>query len=379
MQAPVVIVGGGVIGLSIGWMLQKAGCSTVIFDRGAAGREASWLSAGMLAPQTEMGYEDEALYSLNRESVKRWPSFVKELEADSGIRVDFRTEGILHVADDRDATEALKRHYDFQKKQGLDVEWLTGAEAREMEPFISPRVPAAVFARSDHQVDNRLLVQALIEAYRALGGLLHEHTPVVALHVDEQNGRERLVVTAGGDRVEAGCIVLAAGAWSRQIEGLEPSSRPPVRPVKGQMIQLRMKRPFELRHVVWGRGAYLAPKSNGRLLIGATVEERGFDTEITAGGLYALLEAAWRVVPGIYDLEVTETWAGLRPGSRDNDPILGPTPFPGLFFATGHYRNGILLAPVTAEEMARLVLTGETSDWLRPFLPNRFTHPISIP
>lgn len=373
MEAPVVIVGGGVIGLSIGWALQRAGCSTQLFERGPAGREASWLSAGMLAPQTEMGFEDEALYAFGRESMRRWPAFVKLLEADSGMSVDYRTNGVLHVADDRDAAEALQRHFTFQKEQGLDVEWLTGAEAREIEPFIAPRLPGAVFSRSDHQVDNRLLVEALIAAYKNSGGVLHEDTPVKAV-VPAESGQKPSIVTDSGERVDAGTVIVAAGAWSRQLDGMVEASRPAVRPVKGQMIQLRMKPPFELEHVIWGRDAYLAPKSSGRLLVGATVEEMGFDRQVTAGGLYSILEAAWRIVPGIYDLDVMETWAGLRPGSRDNDPILGGTEMPGIVFATGHYRNGILLTPITAEEICQLVLTGETSGWLKPFSPLRFTH-----
>ena len=370
MSRPVIIVGGGVIGLSIGWTLQRAGCPTIILDKGLAGREASWLSAGMLAPETEMGFEDEALYVLGRESMNRWSTFVHKLEEESGLSVDYQTNGILHVAEDRDAAEALRRQFLFQSESGLDVQWLTGAEAREIEPFLAPRLPAAVFSKSDHQVDNRLLVNALIVAFRNAGGDLREQAPVKAV-LPQSNGLT--VVLERGERIEAGSVVLAAGAWSRQVEGFEEDQRPAVRPVKGQMIQVSMAPPFSLQHVVWGRDAYLAPKSSGRLLLGATVEERGFDTQVTAGGLYSILEASWRIVPGIYDLEVTETWAGLRPGSRDNDPILGTSDMEGVVFATGHYRNGILLTPITADEIAHLVMTGETSDWIKPFSPTRFT------
>ena len=370
MRSPVVIIGGGVIGLSIGWSLQKAGCASIVFDAGPIGREASWLSAGMLAPETEMGFEDEALYALGRESMRRWPAFVEELEQDSGRTVDYRSNGILHVADDRDALEALRRHYEFQKELGLDVQWLTGAEAREIEPFIAPRLPGAVFSKTDHQVDNRLLVEALARAFEKHGGRLEPHTPVKAVWSGGGVG----VTTEAGDRVEASHVIVAAGAWSRKIEGFAEEQKPAVRPVKGQMIQLRMQSPFDLQHVVWGRDAYLAPKSSGRLLVGATVEERGFDAQVTAGGLYSVLEAAWQIVPGIYDLEVSETWAGLRPGSRDNDPILGVSSIADVIFATGHYRNGILLTPITGQEIARLVMTGETSEWVKPFSPSRFSH-----
>jgi glycine oxidase len=167
-------------------------------------------------------------------------------------------------------------------------------------------------------------------------------------------------------------VVVAAGVWSRQIEGIAPDQRPSVRPVKGQMMELQMELPFELEHVVRGPEAYLAPKSSGRLLVGATSEEMGFDTTVTAGALYDLLEGAWEVVPGIYDLTVRDTWAGLRPASRDHAPVLGSASAPGVIYATGHYRHGVLLTPVTAQEIARLVRTGETSRWLEPFSPRRF-------
>ncbi len=254
-------------------------------------------------------------------------------------------------------------------RKGLDVEWMTGAEAREIEPFLAPRLPAAVFSKADHQVDNRLLARALATAFERQGGMLRTQTGVKAI-VSE--AAQPVVITEAGERIEAACVVLAAGAWSRRIEGLEPDMRPPVRPVKGQMIQMQMALPFDLQHVVRGPDAYLVPKSNGRLLLGATMEERGFDTSVTAGAMYDLLDAGWKMVPGIYDLEITETWAGLRPASRDNEPLLGATSDPRIIYATGHYRNGILLVPVTAEEICRLVHTGETSEWLMPFSPMRF-------
>ena len=328
----------------------------------------------MLAPDAEIGFEERALYRLSRESLRRWPAFARALEEATGQGVDYRDEGTLVVADDRDSAETLRRLYRFQKEEGLGVEWLTGAEALEIEPFLAPRLAAAVFAPSDHQVDNRRLVGALRAAFLDAGGRLRERTSVQAIRPDD---RRPAVVLEGGERVEAGVVVVAAGAWSARLEGLEPAGRPPVRPVKGQMIELRMERPFELRHVVRGPAAYLAPKSDGRLLVGATTEEMGFDTRVTAGGLYTLLEGAWEVVPGIYDLPLTDTWAGLRPGSRDHAPLLGRSNAPGVLLATGHYRHGVLLTPITAQEIARLALTGETSPWLEPFSPRRFDAPLS--
>lgn len=370
MDTDVLIVGGGTIGLAIGFELVRRGTPTTIFEKNRAGRGTSYQAAGMLAPDAEIEFEERELYDFNRESLRRWPDFADRVEAASGQSVDYRDEGTLIVADDRDAAEALERLYTFQQDQGLNVEWLTGEEAREIEPFVAPRLSAAVFAPSDHQVDNRRLVDALRTAFQAEGGTLHEHTPVQAVVPDAETPAVR---TADGERVAGDCVVVAAGVWSRELDGLTPDAQPPVRPVKGQMIQMRRTRPFDLQHVVRGPEAYLAPKSDGRVVMGATSEELGFDTTVTAGGLFDLLEGGWEVVPGIRDLPVDETWAGLRPASRDHAPLLGASAAPGVAMATGHYRHGILLTPITAEEMARLVCTGETSEWIEPFSPQRFS------
>jgi len=370
MDQDVLIVGGGTIGLGIGFELVRRGTPVTIFERDEAGRGTSYQAAGMLAPDAEIEFEELELYDLNRESLRRWPAFAERVENASGQSVDYRDEGTLIVADDRDAAEALERLYEFQQEQGLTLEWLTGEEAREIEPFVAPRLSAAVFAPSDHQVDNRRLVDALRTAFEAEGGTLREDTPVEAVVPDAETPAVR---TTDGKRVAGDRVVVAAGVWSRELDGLTPDATPPVRPVKGQMIQLRRKRPFDLQHVVRGPEAYLAPKSDGRIVMGATSEEMGFDTTVTAGGLYDLLEGGWEVVPGIRDLPVDETWAGLRPASRDHAPLLGETTAPGVLMATGHYRHGILLTPITAEEMARLIRTGETSDWLQPFSPLRFS------
>jgi len=364
---PVVVVGAGTVGLSIGWRLAEAGQPVTIFDEGKAGRGTSWQAAGMLAPDAEIGFEELDLYALSRESLRRWPAFAEELETASGQNVDLRTEGTFVVADDPDSAERLRRLYDFQQKQGLDVEWLSSEAALEREPFLAPRLSAAVFAPADHQVDNRRLLRALRVAFEKAGGTLRENTPVQSV---APSSDYPTVTTASGERAEARVVVVAAGTGTRGIEGLE--GMPAVRPVKGQMIELKAARPFALEHVVRGPDAYLAPKSDGRLLVGATSEERGFDRRVTAGGLFELLEGARQVVPGIDELEVTATWAGLRPAARDNAPLLGPSGLPGVVLATGHYRHGVLLSPVTAEEVARLVLEGETSRWIEPFSPARF-------
>lgn len=371
-QTEIAIVGGGVIGLALAWRLAERGRTVTVVERDRLGRGASYAAAGMLAPAAEIQFEEADLYRLGRESLRRWPAFARDLEAASDLGVDYRTEGTLVVANDRDAAEALRRLYRFQQTHDVPVEWLTGDEAREIEPLLAPRLAAAVYSPEDHQVDNRRVLSALRGAAERAGVTLREGTAVRTVEPDA--GRPA-AITESGERIEAAVIVLAAGAWVRSIAGIEPA--PPVRPVKGQMLSLQVERPFELRHVVRGPDAYLAPKSDGRLVVGATSEERGFDTAVTAGGLYRLLEGAVEVVPGVEELEVVETWAGLRPASRDHAPLLGDSGAPGVVLATGHYRHGILLTPVTADELAREVnalVEGktETSDWLAPFFPRRF-------
>jgi glycine oxidase len=372
----VIIVGGGVIGLSIGWQLAKVGCGVSIYERNYAGRSASWSAAGMLAPLAEVHFEEKALLQLGNLSLQMYPEWVEALEADSGMSVGYRTEGTLIVGLDQDDARELKHLYESQQFLNLPCKWLTGAEAREMEPLLSPKVTAAIFSPNDHQVDNRLMVEALIVAYQRAGGSLYENMPVEKIEIRDVKARGVWVegVLDNGD-----VIVLAAGCWSNEIEGLPGIVKPPLRPVKGQILALQMEAGVILQKVIrtirakYLTDVYLAPKNDARLVIGATNEEMGFDTRLTAGGLFELLRGAWEAVPGVYDLPIVETWTGLRPGSRDNAPILGETAVENLVMATGHYRNGILLAPVTAREIAALVLTGQTSEVIAPFQLSRFT------
>jgi len=368
----VAVIGGGIIGLSVAWRLTERGHSVAVMDKGRSGRAASWAAAGMLSPAAEIEYEGLTLYRFERESLRRWPEFVRDLEKASRCSVGYRDEGTLIVAADRDDAEALRRLYRFQQEQGVPVEWLTGFEALEIEPMLSPGLPAAVFSPDDHQVDNRAVVNALSQVIHEVDSatILEKRRVRVVKHEETSS----LVVMEDGSAMEAQVVVLAAGAWSREIGGIKPQL--PVRPVKGQVLSLQMKAPFELKHVVRGPDAYLVPKSDGRLVIGATSEEQGFDTEVTAGGVYRLLEGAVEVVPGIEELELIETTVGHRPASRDHAPLIGWIS-PNIIAATGHFRLGILLAPVTAHEVALEVdakLSGhsESSEWLAPFSPNRF-------
>jgi glycine oxidase len=364
----VAIIGGGVMGLAIGWRLAQAGCGVTLFERDEPGGGASWAAAGMLAAGCEAEPGELDLLALNRRSQELWPAFAAELERATGLAVGLREEGTLIVALTRDDAAQLRFSYDFQRQHGVALEWLSPAEARRREPHLHPNLAGAVFSPADHQVDNRLLVRALERAFVAAGGTLKSHTPVEA--VETSDGRAT-GVRANGARHDADVVVLAAGAWSGQIKGLPGAL--PVRPVKGQMLALRMDAQAPLlSHVVWAPKAYLVPRHDGRLIVGATTEERGFDPNLTAGGILALLEGAWRAVPGIEDLPIDEMWVGFRPGSRDDAPMLGPSAVPGLVLATGHHRNGILLTPVTAETVARYVLEGEVDPVIRPFALARF-------
>ena len=368
-MARVVVVGAGVAGLGVAWALARRGHAVRVLDRGEPGRGASWAAAGMLAPGAEIGFDELDLYALGRDSLARWPAFARELEAAAGRPVGYRTEGTLVAADDRDSARALRRLYRFQREHGVPVEWLTGDEAAELEPLVSPRIPGAILSPDDHQVDNRAVVDALLAACRAAGVELAANAPVRAVEAGP------LVHLQSGHPVGADAVVIAAGVGSAGIAGLDPP--PPVRPVKGQALALRMTDALRVERVVRGPRAYLVPKSDGRLVVGATSEDVGPDTALTAGGLYRLLEGAVRVVPGVEEMEIVETWVGLRPASRDHAPILGRARTPGVVYATGHYRHGILLLPATAELVAdevERVLSGdaETAAALAPFSPLRF-------
>ena len=367
----VAIIGAGVVGLGIAWRLAGR-ASVIVFDRGKAGVGASHAAAGMLATCCEAEPGEEALVALGRESQARWPGFAEELGRASGIDVELRTEGTLVLALTADDQGELAHRLEFQRqKLDLPLEWLSAAATRAKEPHLAGKLAGAVFSPQDHQVDNRKLVGALRIAAAAAGVAVLEHRPVKEIVV--RGGRASGVLFEDGTMQPADIVVLAAGAWSRSIAGLPPDRRPPVRPVKGQMLALRMdpKAPL-LNHVLWAPGAYLVPRRDGRLIVGGTVEEKGFDETITAGGVMALLDAAWRAVPAIEELPIDEIRVGHRPGSRDDAPILGPGPLENLFYATGHHRNGILLTPITADAMARLILDGIADPAIKPFGLERF-------
>jgi len=370
-EPSVAIIGAGVIGLAIAWRLAARGIAVRIFDRGAAGAGASHAAAGMLAACAEAEPGEEALVALGRESQARWPAFAAELLAASGMDVELRPEGTLLLALTADDQARLTHLLVFQQKLGLPLQWISAADTRRREPHLAGKLAGAVFSPEDTQVDNRKLVAALRVAAQAAGASVSEHQPVRA--ISSRGGRVDGIILGDGTKVPADVVVLAAGAWARSIEGVDPKLRPPVRPIKGQMLALRMNPAAPLlSHVVWAPGAYLVPRRDGRLLVGATVEEKGYDTSLTAGGILTLLEAAWRAVPAIEELAIDEMWVGHRPGSRDDAPILGAGPIDGLIYASGHHRNGILLAPITADAIVRLVLDSAVEAVIRPFGIERF-------
>jgi glycine oxidase len=325
----------------------------------------------MLAACCEAEPGEEALVALGRESQARWPGFAAELLRATGVDVELRRDGTLVLALTADDQAEIAHRLEFQRQLDLPLEWLSAAQTRAREPHLAGKITGAVFSPQDHQVDNRKLVHALRMAAEAAGVTIHEQRPVKEIFV--QGGRAKGVALEDGTVAAADIVVLAAGAWSRGIAGLPPDRRPPVRPVKGQMLALQMDTAGPLlTHVLWAPGVYLVPRRDGRLIVGATVEEQGFDDKITAGGMLTLLEAAWRALPAVEELAVEEIWVGHRPGSRDDAPILGPGPAEGLIYATGHHRNGILLAPVTADAIARLVLDDVVEPAIKPFGLERF-------
>lgn len=357
-----VVVGAGVIGLAAAWRLDQAGLRVIVVDPAPASA-ASHAAAGMLAPVTEVRYGEEQLLALGVESLRRYPTFVADLEAATGHDVGLRADGMVVVATDAGDRAVLSDLHDFQRSLGLDSELLTSRECRGLEPGLSPDVRCGLHVRSDHSVDNRRLCAALLAAIEGAGLLRRD--AVESIEVD--GGTVRGVRLRGGDRLDTSQVVLAAGPWSGAIDGVPDAGRPQVRPVKGEILRLRGRSTSgelptrSLRGFVNGHEVYLVPRADGELVVGATVEEAGFDASVRAGAVRELLRDARAVFPPIDELELVESIAAHRPGSPDNRPLIGRTDVDGLVLATGHYRNGILLTPVTTDLVVAAV-TGEDRD-----------------
>src|SRR4030095_8130016 len=369
VKQKVGIIGGGIVGLSIGWQLAKKGFHVEILEREKDCRGAAWVSAGMLAPQAELGFEEFNYFTLCMESLKLYPQFLEELERDSGIKVGIKKCGTLMAAFDRDQTEKIKRIKDFRERIDLPGKWLSGSEAIEMEPLLSPKCTCGLFFEHDAEIDNRKLLEALKQSFINSGGKLYEEHIVESVMI--KNGKAEGLHFHGID-VKYDFILIAAGSWSAKIKGLEFLNGVNIKPVKGQIISLSSSDSFHLNTAVRADNVYIVCKSDNRIIVGATVEDFGYDTGITADAVMQLTESAWEAIPAISELNIQSVDAGLRPGSLDNQPILGKTDIDGLYVAAGHYRSGVLLAPMTAYNIANVIAGEKYSDMLKNFSINRF-------
>jgi glycine oxidase len=368
-EHPHIIIGGGIIGLSVGWQLLRAGIPVEIYEESSAPRSgAGWNAAGMLAPQAEAGYEEEALFNLCNQSLALYEKYLDELSEDvRKVSVPILDRcGSLLVAVTSDDIKILERQNNFRASLGHAGIMLRGNEVREREPLLSPKVKQALYLENDAQIDNRKLLEALLEAFINRGGILHEHSHI-----------ERIIIRNGvAEGIEfseeirpASSITIAAGALIGKITGIDSVG---IRPVKGQMVALKSDPSNQLHYLIRSPRVYIAEKDDGRLLVGASVEEQGISRSITAGPIMELLHYAWEVLPLIYELEIMELQSGLRPASRDHCPIIGESDIEKLFYATGHYRNGILLAPFTSYAMRDEIIFGKKYKDLKEFSPQRF-------
>jgi glycine oxidase len=369
----VIVIGAGIVGLSIAWRAAQAGLDVTLVDP-TPGDGASRAAAGMLAPVSELHAGEEPLLALNAASHARWPDFADELGASSDVLVPLRRDGTLVVAFDDDDMRAVDEVFALQSRLGLDASRRGGRDCRRLEPLLSPRVRGGVHVADEANVDGRTVCRALLVAVERSGGrLVREQVDEVLVAGDRVTG-VRLV---SGPAIPAERVVLAAGAWAGSALGLPANVTPPVRPVKGQILRLRFdpERPMvshNVRATVRGRSVYLVPRAGGELVVGATVEEQGFDTSVTAGGVHGLLDAAIDVVPAVGELELVEAIARLRPATPDNAPVIGTTDLDGLILASGHHRNGVLLAPVTADAVATILAGHAPPAEVAPFDPRRF-------
>jgi glycine oxidase len=362
-----VVVGGGAVGLAVALDAAGRGLGVTVFERSRPGREASWAAAGMLSPLGEAGQEGPFL-EFGLTSLRMYPSWVRQLEEESGLDLEYRETGKLRVAFSEGELERLEARRRWADERGIAARWLDGDELRRVEPALAPGVRAGLLVHEDHQLENRRLGDALLAVAAGRGVEVRPGSAVKGVIADRH--RARGVVLNDGTRVPAARVLLAAGAWSGALEGLP--GRVPVRPVRGQILSLRPERPPS-PHMLDSERVYLVPRQDGRLIVGATQEDVGFREGTTADGIRGLLEAAVELVPALGAAPLTELWSGLRPGTPDRNPIIGPDPdLEGLLIATGHFRNGILLAPATARLLGALVSGDEEPEIPAAFLPDRF-------
>jgi glycine oxidase len=367
----VVIIGAGVAGLAIGWRLAQRGCSVEILERGVVGRGATWASAGMIAPGAELDEPGDALAQFAREARTKWPSFAREIESASGRLIDYVESGSLLIAETGERARVLETKAAELAAAGSKAGWLVREKALAREPLLSGDVHGALHVPDDAHVDNRVLAEALLAACIAAGVRMREHCDVRSILVEA--GRAHAVIVNDGT-IRADVIVLACGAWMNLIGGPGTEDLPGIKPVKGQMVAC--ERPAGVRlpaALIWGEGVYLVPR-RGRLLVGATVEDAGFDTSVSREVCERLIGAAARIVSALRDWPVAEMWAGLRPRSADDLPVLGASAIAGLYIASGQFRNGILFAPAVADALTAAILGDVSTTAWTVFDPSRFSH-----
>lgn len=363
-----VIVGGGVIGLCCAWSIAQRGGRVAVLDRAEPPAGATRVAAGMLAPIGGLAFGEPEQLRMTLAAAERYPGFVAELEAASGISTGYARCGALHIALDRDEAAELRRVHELQRSLGLSAEWLPPRRCRELEPGLTPSFNGGVHAPEEAAVDPRRMTAALLAALAAEGVEVRGGVEVTEALLD--GDRIEGVRIESGEELRADAVILASGAWSGAATWLPEPARPPVRPVKGQIVELRApsgEAPCE--RIVASERVYLVPRLDGRLIVGATSEERGFDSTVTAGGVHDLLREAYRLLPDVAEMELVESMAGLRPGTPDNLPLIGRGALDSLVLACGHYRNGILLAPLTGDAVAALLDTGQLPDAVAPARP----------
>lgn len=365
--ADVIIIGAGVIGLAIARALAVRGVSDVtIIERGRPGAEASWAAGGILAPQIEANSADD-FFRLACASRDLYPSWAESLKEDTGVDVELDRTGTLYLGFTAEDEHELRCRFEWQSGEGLSVEWLTAQEAQRLEPGISQSVRCGLRFPNDWQVENRRLVDALWRATENLQVHLTANSRVDELRLEHR--RVRGVATSSGF-IATPIVVVAAGAWTSLIKSMPLDVE--IEPVRGQMLCFEA-RPQLARHVIYSSRGYLVPRRDGRLLAGSTSERAGFDKRVTGDGVGSIKSMAMEIVPEIADLALADSWAGFRPRAVDDLPVLGSfKEIEGLFYATGHYRNGILLAPISAELIADAIVNGVAAPMLDAFTPNRF-------
>jgi glycine oxidase len=372
-KSDVLVIGAGVIGLACAWRLAQRGARVRVLERDVPGSGASGVAAGMLAPVGELSFGEPGLLEMNLASARGYADFVAELQGETGTEIGYDRGGALHVALDRDEAEALRRRHEHQLSLGLPAEWLRPSECRSREPGLAPAVAGGVLVGDEGAVDPAALTAALADAARRAGAAIEVGVEVTGALADAEAIFG--VRTADGRELRAERVVLAAGCWSA-AEWLPEAARPRVRPVKGQIVTLAGTGSAPLcERIVATERVYVVPREDGRIVVGATVEERGYDATVTAGGMHELLREAYRVLPEIAELELVEARAGLRPGTPDNLPLIGRGALDGLLLATGHFRNGVLLAPLTADAVTALVTGGRQPEEVAHADPARFGAP----